>query len=111
MSMSQVNMWHVAMIGPILYHIGNNEKETKSYVYTALATLALSIIFVVRRPTKLSYRGIINAMHYIIYIPLFLYISYKNKELPIWAFRLIKYLGIAVTAIHFYLLYKKNLNK
>lgn len=105
---TQVNLWHVAMIGPILYYIGNKGKEANEYSYTALATLAISILFVVRKPNLENYRGIIRMIHYLIYIPLFLYIVHQNKNLPEWSFNLIKYLGISVSAIHFYLLYKKN---
>ena len=108
--MSRINEFHVAMVGPILYYIGNSKKEGKIYAYIALATLALSIIFFVRRSFDLNYHGIVRLMHYLIYVPLLLYISYKNTDLPDWAFTLIKYIGISVSSIHFYLLYKKNLN-
>ena len=105
---TQIYLWHVAMIGPMLYYIGNNGKETNIYAYTVLSILAISILFIVRKPNLKTYRGIIRLIHYLVYIPLFLYISYKNKDLPEWAFTIIKYTGISVSAIHFYLLFKKS---
>ena len=107
MSMNQVNQLHVAMIGPILYYIGNNEGKSKQVAYTVLGTLVTSILFVVRRPTQLDYRGIINLAHYVIFLPLFLYIIYKNNNLPLWAFILIKYMSISVIAIHLYRIIKR----
>jgi len=105
---NQIYMFHVAMVGPILYYIGNKGKEANPYAFTAIATLAIAILFFVRKPNLETYRGIIRMIHYLIYIPLFLYISYQNTKLPDWAFIMIKYLGISVSAVHFYLLFKKN---
>ena len=110
MSMNQVNQWHVAMIGPVIYYIGNKEEKTKPLAYIVLATLTASILFVVRRPKKLNYRGIINLAHYAVFLPLLGYIVYKNKKLPKWSFPLIKYLGISVIAIHLYHILKKQKN-
>ena len=107
MSMSQVNQWHIAMIGPILYQIGSKEGNAKKYYYTMLGTLAASIIFTVRRPKKLNYRGIVNLSHYALILPSFLYIVYRGNELPNWSFKIIKYLGISVIAIHLYNFYKR----
>ena len=107
MSMNQVNQWHVAMVGPILYYIGNKEGKSNQVAYTILGTLTASILFVIRRPKQLDYRGIINLAHYVIFLPLFIYIVYKNNSLPLWAFRLIKYMGISVIAIHFYHIIKR----
>ena len=107
MSMNQVNQWHVAMVGPVLYYIGSKEGKSKQVAYTVLGTLTASILFVVRKPNKLNYRGIINLAHYLLFLPLFLYIVYKNNKLPIWSFRLIKYLGISVIAIHLYHIIKR----
>ena len=108
MSMKQVNQWHIAMMGPVLYYIGNKAKETNKIAYTILATLTASILFTVRRPSKLNYRGIVNLTHYLVFIPLFGYIIYKNDKLPSWGFTLIKFLGISVIAIHLYKLFNKN---
>lgn len=105
--MLQVNLWHLIVVGPLLFYIGNKKKEANMYAYIALTILALSIIFAVRFPKRLNYRGVINSAHYFIYIPMLLYIVYKNKNLPDWAFELIKYLALSVLAIHFYLLLKK----
>lgn len=104
----QINMFHVAMVGPILYYIGNKGKNANSYAFTALATLAIAILFFVRKPNLETYRGIIRMFHYLLYIPIFLFISYQNTNLPDWAFIMIKYLGISVSAIHFYLLFRQN---
>ena len=111
MSMNQVNQWHIAMIGPVLYYIGNKEEKTNKIAYIVLATLTTSILFVVRRPSKLDKRGIINLAHYAVFIPLFGYIVYKNNKLPSWSFSLIKYLGISVVAIHLYHLFKHGKHK
>lgn len=105
MSMKQVNQWHIAMMGPVLYYIGNKAEKTNKLAYAVLATLTASIIFVVRIPKKLNYRGIVNLTHYALFLPLFGYIVYKNNNLPSWSFPMLKYLGISVIAVHLYKLF------
>ena len=106
--MNQVNQWHIAMIGPVLFYIGNKEGKSSQVAYIVLGTLTASILFVVRKPRQLNYHGIINLAHYAIFLPLFLYIVYKNNNLPLWGFTLIKYLGISTIAIHLYHVIKRH---
>lgn len=100
MIMSQIHLWHVLMIGPTLYYIGNNNKTANQCSFIVLATLALSILFVIRRPKLTGNKVLVRMVHYIVFVPLFLYISYKNVNLPMWSFEIIKYLGIIAIAIH-----------
>lgn len=97
---SQVHLWHILMTGPILYYIGSNNKKANMCAYAVLATLALSILFVIRKPKLTGNKVLVRFVHYLVFVPLFIYISYKNVNLPIWAFELIKYLGITAIAIH-----------
>ena len=107
---TKINLLHVAMIGPILYYIGNKGKDANLSAYVGLSTLTISILFFVKNPNLKNYKGIIRSIHYFLYIPLFLYISNQNKNLPEWVFHFIKYLGISVSMIHLYLLYRKKFN-
>ena len=102
--MKQVNAWHIAIVGPLLYYIGRTKENTPKSAYIALATLSLSLFFVIRFPQKFNYLGIINSIYYLIWIPLFLYISYLNKNIPQYGYPLIKYLGISTISIHLYIL-------
>lgn len=109
MSMKQVNMWHIAMMGPILCYIGDKEDKANNISYAILATLTISILFTVRKPNikKLNYYNIVNLLHYLVIFPMFLFIIYKRNKLPKYVFKFIKYLGISVIAIHIYKLLKK----
>lgn len=108
MSLAQVNLMHVTLIGPLLYGIGYYGNETPDILYNALGTLTLTIPFVVRIPKlDLTYRSLINLLHYLVWIILFGYVSYKKNLTPPGIYELLKLLGITVIAIHSYLFIQK----
>ena len=108
MSLAQVNLMHVVVIGPLLYAIGHYEDKTPNFLYTALGLLAITIPFVVRIPkAELTYRSIINAVHYVFWIALFGYVAYMGNTTPNYLYMILKLLGITVIAIHLYLFSQK----
>lgn len=108
MSLAQVNLMHVVVIGPVLYSIGYYAKKTPDILYNTLGVLTLMIPFIVRLPGfDLSYRNIINATHYFIWIALFGYVAYMKNDTPLGILKSLEILGIVVIFVHGYLLFKK----
>jgi hypothetical protein len=115
MSMLQVNLWHVLLQGPLLVYIGINKNKSQILAFNSLLLLGLCIPFVVRFPQKnwsqrLKY---VNYFHYLIIIPLFLYLGYygsKNK-LTDDKYKLCLYLGTFIIFYHGYKAYNRINNK
>ena len=108
MSMMQVNLMHIFLVGPLLWTVGDDAPNTANWKYNALGAATLMIPFIVRLPglamTKLN---VINWFHYLIFFSLFLYVSYYKNKTNIYILRLVKLLGIAVVLIHSYLLMQR----
>ena len=103
MSSNQVYLWHMLMISPLLVYIGNKKENTPENVFNMLGLLTTLIPFVVRIPKfKLDFHDIALAIHYIGWIPLFLYIAYYKNNLPEIVYPIILYIGLAAFAIHAY---------
>ena len=108
MSLAQVNLMHVVVIGPLLYSIGHYAPNTPNMLYNALGLLAIMIPFVVRTPTlDLSYRNIVNSLHYLAWIILFGYVAYMKNDTPKGILESLKILGVIVIALHLYLFGQK----
>lgn len=107
MSMKQVNLMHMIIIGPLLSYIGYNNSNTEDKYFHALTGITSMIPFIVRLPKGDNYHSLINLSHYLIYIPFFFYVSFKGQKLNKNIFKLLFVLGIIVIIIHSYLLYKK----
>ena len=109
MSMKQVNLMHMFLVGPLLLYIGNKKEKTENWAFYSLATLTFMLPFIVRLPIydSINYRSIVNSTHYVIWIPLFLYISYKKKDLEPYWWQIISLLGVSVFTIHLFLLLQK----
>lgn len=107
MSMKQVNLMHMIIIGPLLSYIGYNNSNTEDKYFNALTGITSMLPFIVRLPDGYDYHSLINLSHYLIYIPFFLYVSFKKQKLNKNIFKLLFVLGIIVIIIHSYLLYKK----
>jgi hypothetical protein len=113
MSLFQVNLMHIFIIGPLFYLIGSNENKNpiKNYHFLQLTTIFL--IFIVSHPwiklynNQITLRNLINASHFILYFPLILYISIYQNNANLLVFPLFKYLGLSVITIHLYLAIKK----
>lgn len=107
MSYPKINMFHVLLIGPVISYIGFMAKRTDKLVYGVLLGLVLTIPFIVKTPKfQANYSNIIKWIHLLIWPVLFLFVVYKQWELHPIGFEIMKYLGIIVSVIHGYLLYK-----
>jgi hypothetical protein len=126
MSMSQVNLMHIILLGPSMIYIGSLDdnklsdldNKTIDLVFNAITTYSLFISFIVRRQfmnksmSEWSSRNWINFIHYIIFIGLFYYIGSKKRTISQnWRY-IALYLGISIISIHLYLLLiKYNIKK
>ena len=109
MSMKQVNLMHMFLVGPLLLYIGNKKEKTENWAFYSLATLTCMLPFIVRIPFNqpINFTSLVNTTHYIIWIPLFLYISYEKQKLEPYWWQLLSLLGISVITIHLFLLMQK----
>ena len=110
MSMAQVNLQHVFLVGPLLFYIGSQKENTPRWAFISLATLTVMIPFIVSyNYSSLSYRAIVNASHYLIWIPLFGYIAYAgiNKHLGTYMYPILQLLGLSAITIHLFLFSQK----
>ena len=109
MSLKQVNLMHVLLAGPLLFYIGSKKDKTPICFYSVLGILTLMIPFIVRFNISkpITYRIIINLMHYIVWMPLLGYIVYKKNNLQHYLWPFITLLGITVISIHIYLFAEK----
>jgi hypothetical protein len=75
-----INIIHILIQGSLLVYIGKKKNETPTFIYYIIGILALLIPFNIHKPTISTSRlNLINIVHYIIVMPLFLYIAYKQK--------------------------------
>ena len=120
MSMKQVNLLHIFLIGPTLFYIGYNKDKSNNIAKYLISSFAILLPFIVRFPNldKLdNWHNYINAFHWIFLIPFFVSISYiyilKKEEIHTLytenIYPLLKYTGIIIILTHIYLLYKKLL--
>ena len=110
MSMAQVNLQHVFLVGPLLFYIGSQKQETPQWAFISLATLTVMIPFIVSyNYSSLSYRAIVNASHYLFWIPLFGYIAYAglNKRLGDYMYPILQLLGLSAITVHLFLFAQK----
>jgi hypothetical protein len=106
MSMAQVNLQHVFLIGPLLFYMGAQKENTPQWAFVALAAFTAMIPFIVTyNYSSLSYRSITNAVHYLVWIPLFMYIAWRgfNNLLAPWAYPMLQLLGLSAITIHLFL--------
>ena len=79
MSMKQVNLLHIFLIGPTLGYVGHFEDKSHIYMKYLISSFALILPFVVRFPNMdnlTNWHEYINAFHWIFLIPFFVSISY-----------------------------------
>ena len=110
-NIGHINLIHILIIGLTLSYIGYKKNLTYKHVYNFLGLLALLIPFLVHRPqlTKINYWNIIRIFHYIIYMPILLYIAYY-KTLSSANYNNLFITGIIIIVYHLYKLsgrYKK----
>ena len=112
MSMVQVNLMHILLVGPLLLYIGQNKQNTNKIAYYYLGAISLMIPFVIRFPSiKLSYTNIVHLLHLILFLPVFWWISYKQDNISSNIYDLLIVLGISAIAAHSYYYYKNTIHK
>lgn len=105
----QINLMHILVIGPLLFYIGYNQKSNTEKVYHMIFTLIIMLPFMVSYPSLefKSSKDVNRIIHLILYTSLGYYIYKKKNDLPIVAFILMKYTGLAIISIHIYLAFEK----
>ena len=118
MSMKQVNLLHMLLLGPTMIYVGslttsqlsNKKNISIDLVFGAVAVYALFIPFIVRNKflkTKIEdwkQRNWINFFHYALFFGIFLYIGLAGRNISkFWQIIAIA-IGISQIGIHSYLL-------
>ena len=107
MSMLQVNLMHVFLVGPILFGIGYKNPGENMELYNYLAILSVAMLFMVRIPsyniTKWEYYDYLKATHLLLFTTFFGWIAYKKDTAPEFVYHILKLLGIAIISTHLYL--------
>jgi len=105
-----INLMHILVQGLLLTFIGYKKNETYNFLYYILAVLALLIPFSNHLPRlSFDYWNIINIVHYIIVIPMFLYIAYNGyyQKLSDSEYKNIFIFGINIMIYHSYKLFNR----
>ena len=107
-----INLIHILFQGLLFFYIGLMKNKTNTIAYWLLLLLTLSIVLLVPIPKnfKITYWNAIKISHYIIFLPLLLYLSYlglykKNISNNVYDFLAI--LGIFIILYHSYKLYQR----
>ena len=105
----QINLMHILVIGPLLFYIGDRQKNNSEQVYHMIFTLIIMMPFMVGFPSLdfKSSRDINRATHLLLFTSLGYYIYKEKNDLPIIVFDIMKYLGLAIVSIHIYLAFEK----
>jgi hypothetical protein len=107
MSMLQVNLMHVFLIGPVLFGIGYKNPGENMELYNYLTMLTLTMLFIVRIPfynlIKWEYYDYLKASHLLLFTSFFGWVAYKKDTAPEFVYHILKLLGIAVISTHLYL--------
>lgn len=107
MSMLQVNLMHVFLVGPVLFGIGYKNPGENMELYNYLTMLTLTMLFIVRIPfynlIKWEYYDYLKASHLLLFTSFFGWVAYKKDTAPEFVYHILKLLGIAVISTHLYL--------
>lgn len=104
------NWIHVLMIGPLLTYIGQNKEKTDEKYYNYLLILSIMMLFMIRVPLNfksLDYHTSIKIVHYLIWLPLFIYIALKKNQNNKIVYEMLKIIGISAFSYHSYKLVNK----
>ena len=122
MSMKQVNMMHILLLGPSLIYIGNLNNNNLSnlnnyfidYIFNSLIGYSLMIPFIVRNKfikkniKNFNYRNWINLSHYILFMWIFLYIGIQGRNISNLLRKISLIIGISMISIHIYYLFHEH---
>jgi hypothetical protein len=106
-----INLIHILFQGTLFIYIGLMKQNTSIYAYYLLLLLTLLILFLVPLPNlKVTYWNSIKISHYLIFLPLLLYLSYLGiykKKISNNIYDLLFVLGVFVILYHSYKLYQR----
>jgi Ca2+/Na+ antiporter len=79
-NISHINAFHVLVVGALLAYIGKKKNNTHKYVYYLLGIATLLIPLSISLPSfDLNYWNIIKLLHYLVFLPGLLYLTYYQK--------------------------------
>ena len=105
-----INAIHVLFQGLVLALIGFYKNKTPKWIYYFLILLTLSILILVPLPNlSTDYWSLIKWFHYIILLPVLLYVSYIGIYFKFsnQAYDFMLWIGIFVIVYHAYKIYKR----
>tara|TARA_Y100000816_G_C26050044_1_gene550472 strand:- start:218 stop:574 length:357 start_codon:yes stop_codon:yes gene_type:complete len=107
-----INIIHILFQGILFLYIGIMKNKTNILAYWLLLILTLSILLLVPLPKnlKITYWNAIKVSHYIIFLPLLLYLSYLGiyrKNISKNTYDFMAVLGIFIILYHSYKLYDR----
>ena len=81
LSMKSMNLIHILTIGSLLIYIGSMQQNTPQWAFYTLYALCGIMVLMIGVPVKpeLSYWSAIHWSHYLVFLPLLLYIAYQQK--------------------------------
>ena len=98
---------HILIIAPFLLYVGIQRAAIPGWIYTLLLVLG-GVLFLYHgyrayiRIIKASPYAWVNLIHAIIVAPLLLYIGFKGRESPRYAYELLLMVGFAALGYHLY---------
>ena len=109
LNMARINLIHVLVIGSLLMYIGKSKDKTPKWAFQALGVLALLIFLLVPAPSNLdiNYWNMVHVLHYLVILPVLLYISYHQK-VPPEQYENIFTTGLVIVVYHAYKAYQKK---
>ena len=102
LNMKIINLIHVFITGIVLVYIGYKKQNTPKWAYNLLYVLSALIILLVSIPSiSLNYWSMVKIIHYLIILPLFVYVAYY-KNLSNEGYNGLMGLGLVVIFYHAY---------
>ena len=98
---------HILIIAPFLLYVGIQRAAVPGWIFTTLLVLG-AVLFLYHgyrayiRIIKSSPYAWVNMIHAIIVAPLLLYIGFKGRESPRYAYELLLMVGFAALGYHLY---------
>lgn len=111
LELKYVNIMHIFIIGACLAYIGYFQNNSPKWIYYLIGLLGLGIIFIVPFPDKdyTIIRNLLYFIHYLLFIPSFLAISYFGiyNKLSKETYILLGFVGLFIITYHSYKLFTR----
>ena len=87
-TMKEINLVHVLIIGTTLMYLGKNKNKSNKLAFYLMGLLGLLIPLLVHFPKKIAfnYWTAIQVLHYLFFLPWFLFIAYNQNITDILVF-------------------------